>query len=98
MVAVLGFTFKENCSDIRNTKSVEVIKNLKQYGFKVAVIDPLADRETALRDYGVQISDVDYAEFDVGILLVKHNQLLAKSTEIKNSLKYNYIFDYRSFV
>ena len=42
-IMVLGITFKENCPDVRNTKVVDVIKNLKEYGVNITIYDPLAD-------------------------------------------------------
>lgn len=50
-VAIFGITFKENCPDVRNTKVIDVIQELEEYGVDVKVVDPEADRE----DHGVNI-------------------------------------------
>jgi len=54
-VTVLGLTFKENCPDLRNSKVVDIINELKDYGVKVQVHDPLADPEEAMREYGIRL-------------------------------------------
>lgn len=52
---VLGFTFKENCPDLRNTGVSDVIGELKDYGCQVDVHDPLADQQEALHEYGINL-------------------------------------------
>jgi len=54
-VTVLGLTFKEDCPDLRNSKVFDIITELKDYGVKVQVCDPLADRDEAAREYGVKL-------------------------------------------
>lgn len=54
-VTVLGLTFKENCPDLRNSKVVDIIRELEEYGINVQVHDPLADPEEALREYGISL-------------------------------------------
>ncbi len=56
-VTVLGLTFKENCPDIRNSKVAELAEELKEYGCQVTVHDPLADREEARHEYGIELAD-----------------------------------------
>lgn len=64
-VAVLGFTFKENCSDTRNTKVIDIVTELREYGIEAEVCDPVADAEEAKKLYGITfvpfkaISNVD---------------------------------------
>ena len=55
-VNVLGLTFKENCADLRNSKVVDIIHELKSYGVEVCVHDPEADADEAMREYGVRLS------------------------------------------
>ena len=55
VVTVLGLTFKENCPDLRNSKVIDIIKELQDYGMEVQVCDPLADHEEALHEYGVNL-------------------------------------------
>lgn len=54
-VLLLGLTFKENCPDIRNTKVVDVVRNLEQYNILVDVIDPFAEKESVQREFGIDI-------------------------------------------
>lgn len=56
-VIVLGLTFKENCSDLRNSKAADLVKELQDYGCEVHVHDPLAVPEQALHEYGITLSD-----------------------------------------
>lgn len=56
-VTVLGLTFKENCPDLRNSKVVDIIRELNEYGIVVQVHDPLADPSEALREYGISLAD-----------------------------------------
>ena len=58
-VNVLGLTFKENCADLRNSKVVDIIHELRSYGVEVFVHDPEADAEEAMREYGVRLLDWD---------------------------------------
>ncbi len=58
-VTVLGLTFKENCPDLRNSKVIDIIRELKEYGIKVQVHDPLADTDEASREYGVSLSALE---------------------------------------
>jgi UDP-N-acetyl-D-glucosamine/UDP-N-acetyl-D-galactosamine dehydrogenase len=54
-VAVLGLTFKENCGDLRNSKVIDIIRELRSYGVDVLVTDPQADAEEAMHEYGVKL-------------------------------------------
>lgn len=61
-VGILGITFKENCADVRNTKVIDIIKELNEYGVKVIVHDPIADKEDIKEEYGIEL--VDKNEFN----------------------------------
>ena len=56
-VIVLGLTFKENCSDLRNSKVADLVKELQEFGCEVYVHDPLADAEQALHEYGITLRE-----------------------------------------
>ncbi len=56
-VIVLGLTFKESCSDLRNSKVADVVKELQEFGCEVHVHDPLAESEQALHEYGITLSE-----------------------------------------
>ena len=56
-VAILGFTFKENCPDTRNTKVIDIVNELREYGIEPVIVDETADRDEAKRLYGVTLED-----------------------------------------
>ena len=74
-VLVLGITFKENCPDVRNTKVVDVISALKEFGTNVSIYDPWAEAEEVEREYGLQsLNTLPNRKFDAIVLTVAHNE------------------------
>lgn len=74
-VAILGFTFKENCPDTRNTKIIDIVNELKEYGISPVIADPQADADEAKRLYGVEFSDMNsIVDMDAVILAVAHTE------------------------
>lgn len=74
-VAILGLTFKENCPDTRNSKVNDIIKRLNEYSINPIVIDPWADEQDAMHEYGVELHKIDDAnEVDCIIIAVAHQQ------------------------
>lgn len=74
-VLVLGLTFKENCPDIRNTKVVDILAELKEYGMQPAVFDPWVDAAEAEHEYGLQLTQALQAgEYAAAIVAVAHHQ------------------------
>ena len=74
-VAVLGFTFKENCPDTRNSKVWDIINELKEYGIDPVISDPVADAPEAKKIYGVEFKEMDaIADMDAVILAVAHDE------------------------
>ncbi|MGN0570609.1 MAG: nucleotide sugar dehydrogenase [Candidatus Fimenecus sp.] len=74
-VAILGFTFKENCPDTRNTKIVDIYNELKEYGITAEIADPAADADEAKRLYGIEFVDMaSIKDCDAVILAVAHEQ------------------------
>lgn len=74
-VAILGFTFKENCPDTRNTKIVDIYNELKEYGITAEIADPAADADEAKRLYGIRFVDMaSIKDCDAVILAVAHEQ------------------------
>lgn len=73
---ILGVTFKENCPDVRNTKVVDVYRELKEYGVNVDIYDPWADPEEVKHEYAVDILHVleDGKKYDAVVLAVSHNE------------------------
>ncbi|MCR5557774.1 MAG: nucleotide sugar dehydrogenase [Butyrivibrio sp.] len=72
-VAILGFTFKENCPDTRNTKVVDIYRELGEYGISPVVVDPQADADEAKRLYGIEFDSLDAVkDMDAVIMAVAH--------------------------
>lgn len=73
-VAVLGFTFKENCPDTRNTKVMDVVNELKEYGLVPVITDPVADTDEAEQLYGIHFTEIEeIKDMDAVILAVAHD-------------------------
>lgn len=74
-VALFGFTFKENCPDTRNTKIIDIVKELDEYGIHPMIMDPVADADEAKRLYGVTFnSREEIGQVDAVILAVAHEE------------------------
>ena len=81
-VAILGFTFKENCPDTRNTKVIDIYKELQEYGISPVVYDPEADADEAKRLYGVEFSGKEALhDLDAVLVAVKHSAFESLSKE-----------------
>ncbi|NSL54709.1 nucleotide sugar dehydrogenase [Uliginosibacterium aquaticum] len=77
VVSVLGLSFKENCPDLRNTRVLDIIKELRSYGIRVQVHDPVACAEEALDEYGVELVPWQSLRASQGLILaVAHSALL----------------------
>lgn len=77
-VLVLGLTFKENCPDLRNTRVVDVVRELQDYGIKVDVHDPWADANAARKEYGLDLVQTPQdADYDGVVLAVAHDRFKA---------------------
>lgn len=100
-VLILGITFKENCPDVRNTKAIDVIAALKEYGIDITIFDPWADIAEVEYEYGlISENKIPSGKFDGIVLTVAHNEFkeldfdqLKKETsvvyDVKNSLAEN---------
>lgn len=92
-VLILGFTFKENCPDVRNTKVIDIYNTLKEYNTKVTIHDPWANAAIAKREYGVDIhNELPTDKYDAIILAVAHNEfkhLNLCALQIDNSIVYD---------
>lgn len=78
-VLVLGITFKENVSDIRNSKVADLIHELKDYSLKVDVYDPHADAHEVEEEYGIHTVNAPEGKYDALILAVAHNEFMQKN-------------------
>lgn len=74
-VAILGFTFKENTPDTRNTRVIDIVDELSDYGIKPIIVDPVADKEEAKHEYGLIFNELSDVEgMDAVIIAVPHNE------------------------
>ena len=74
-VAVLGFTFKENCPDARNTRVIDIVNELREYGIEPYVADPVADKDEVKRIYGLAFTALDELhDMDAVIIAVAHDE------------------------
>ena len=81
-VNILGLTFKENCGDLRNSKVIDIINELKTYGVEVLVTDPQADTEEAMHEYGVNLLPwADMPRADAVVAAVAHREYASLSME-----------------
>ena len=98
-VLILGLSFKENCPDIRNTRIIDIVNELKEYHIEADVYDPWIDAQEAKHEYGIQpISSLENDKYDAVILAVAHDQFkemgveeiraLGKADHILYDLKY----------
>lgn len=81
-ILVLGITFKENCPDIRNSKVVDVIHELKSFGTNVDIYDPQADTDEVKHEYGLTLIDKLSKKYHAIVLAVSHNEFI--SLDISN--------------
>ncbi len=97
---VLGITFKENCPDIRNSKAIDVISELKNYNLNVDVYDPWANAEEVKKEFGIDlISEINLLKdtYDAIVLTVSHQEYL--NFDITNyTLGTSVVFDVKSFL
>jgi UDP-N-acetyl-D-glucosamine/UDP-N-acetyl-D-galactosamine dehydrogenase len=94
-VIVLGLTFKENCSDLRNSKVADVVKELKDFGCDVHVHDPLAEPEQALHEYGITLSEWGQLPHnaDAIVAAVSHAEYITQPlTKLLAPLKFGGVF------
>lgn len=74
-ILLLGFTFKENCPDVRNTKVIDIYRALQEYHLNITVYDPWANPEIARREYGIDVTNILPTEqYDATIVAVAHNE------------------------
>jgi UDP-N-acetyl-D-galactosamine dehydrogenase len=83
-VLVLGITFKENCPDIRNSRVIDVIQELQEFGCKIDVYDPWADKEEVKHEYNLELTDsLDFTKYEAIVLAVAHNKF--KTLDFSNT-------------
>ena len=94
-VLVMGFTFKEDVSDIRNSKVIDIINELKDYGVSVDVVDPNAESKQVYNNYGFDLAKDLRSDYDAIVLAVSHKEYLELEEEyfMKLSSKDSVLFD-----
>ncbi|MDY4789535.1 MAG: nucleotide sugar dehydrogenase [Bacteroidales bacterium] len=97
-ILILGFTFKENCPDVRNTKVIDIIKTLKEYNLNITIFDPWANPQEVKHEYGVEVvNELPKEKFDTAILAVAHKEFATLNIlTLLNPT--NVIFDVKSFL
>jgi UDP-N-acetyl-D-galactosamine dehydrogenase len=87
-VAILGLTFKENVPDLRNSKVIDIVEELAEYGIEALVHDPMVSSGDAMHEYGIELcSAADLSDLDAVIMAVNHQQYLSPDFDIGKSLK-----------
>lgn len=98
-VLVLGFTFKENCPDVRNTKVIDIVTRLQEYQIKVCIHDPLADSGQVMHEYGVLCENGESKQrrYDAVLLAVAHYEF--EGLDIRSLCKENsVVYDIKSML
>lgn len=92
-VLVMGLTFKENCPDLRNTKVIDIVRELKEYSINTDIIDPWCSNSQAEHEYGLSLTEtVKKGKYDAIILAVSHDEFKTMGAEDINALgKENYV-------
>ncbi|GBD61279.1 UDP-glucose/GDP-mannose dehydrogenase [Tetragenococcus halophilus subsp. halophilus] len=86
-VGILGFTFKENCPDTRNTRVIDIVNELREYEINPLICDPEADKQEAFEEYGVTFTNLkELKNLDAIVVAVGHNQFLKLTHEDFNTM------------
>lgn len=90
-VLVLGITFKENCPDIRNSRVIDVIQELQEFGCDIDIYDPWADAKEVKHEYGLELQkNIDASKYEAVVLAVSHGEFKALDlTDTKDTIIYD---------
>ncbi|MGF1710715.1 nucleotide sugar dehydrogenase [Vibrio sp. 99-70-13A1] len=91
-IVILGFSFKENCPDLRNTKVFDLYLKLVSLGLSVTIYDPLVDVEEAMSEYSIRVANEIDNSFDIAFLAVPHDKVLEL---IEKKCSFEYIYDFK---
>lgn len=98
-ILLLGFTFKENCPDVRNTKVIDIYNALKEYNVNVTVYDPWANPDIVKHEYGIEVTNaLPKDKFDTAILAVAHREFQSLDVLSLMATERHVIFDVKSFL
>ncbi len=82
-ILVMGFTFKENCPDVRNTKVIDIVRSLQEYDLDITIYDPWANPAIAMHEYGVEVvNELPNGKYDAIVMAVAHNEF--KGVDLKD--------------
>ncbi len=97
-ILILGFTFKENCPDVRNTKVIDIYNALREYNLNITVYDPWANPAIVEREYGIKVvNELPKIKFDAAIAAVAHKEF--QSFDVESLLKEQHIiFDVKAML
>ena len=97
-IVILGFTFKENCPDVRNTKVVDIYRSLQEYNVNITVYDPWANPAVAKHEYGIDITnELPAGTYDAAILAVAHEKF--RGLDVESMLNDRHIiYDVKGFL
>lgn len=94
-VLVLGITFKENCPDIRNSRVIDVIEELQEFGCNIDVYDPWADKDEVKHEYNLELTkELDTSKYEAIVLAVAHNEF----KDLKLKTNDNVVYDIKSIL
>ncbi|MEA2049033.1 MAG: nucleotide sugar dehydrogenase [Campylobacterota bacterium] len=89
-VLVLGITFKENCPDIRNSRVIDVIRELQEFGCNIDVTDYWADKDEVKHEYNLALQeDINYDDYDAVVMAVSHDQYRSVQLDNKKQVVYD---------
>jgi len=95
-VLMLGITFKENCPDIRNSRVIDVIEELQEFGCNIDVYDPWADKDEVKHEYNFDLSEnADVSKYDGIVVAVAHDEF--KTIDLSNTNN-AVVFDIKSII
>ncbi len=95
---ILGISFKENCPDVRNSRVIDIHKELQQFGLEVDIYDPHADKEEVLREYKLNLIQSIESNYDAIILAVSHDEFLKIDYRALKNGQDSVVFDTKSFL
>lgn len=91
-ILIMGFTFKENCPDVRNTKVIDIYNALQEYNVNITVYDPWAKPEIVKKEYGINIvSELPNEKYDAAIVAVAHREFRKHEINMYSLLNHNHV-------
>jgi UDP-N-acetyl-D-galactosamine dehydrogenase len=96
-VLIMGFTFKEDCPDVRNTKVIDIYNELKNFDIEVDVFDPWANPEEVMHEYGIQVeNELQHVQYSAVILAVAHKEF--EIIDLRKYLKNGVLYDVKGIL